>query len=169
MRKSINVFGILIVLLLISCEREAKNEVLADSPFHAIKDGKEWITTSCWANHLINEGRFVIVGINKDPKYNQEEQLLLIFETSDFPMSNTVTNINNSKWWYVIGGDAISNKYLIDSTYNNFIKIDSLDIINKRIAGTFKIKLIRDISYSNLGETILFDNGVFALNYKLVQ
>jgi hypothetical protein len=160
--------GLMIVILLISCEKEGKNDILTDSSFYAIKNDREWITTSSWANYSLNDGKFVIVGVKRDSVYYQDEQLYIIFKTTDISKSNTVTDFY-SEWNYIVGGDVISDSYLIDSSFNNLIKINSFDTLNKQIAGTFKIKLVRDKLRSDLGETMIYENGNFILNYNKIE
>ena len=166
MRDYIKALGALIVFLLLSCEGEDKNEQLTNSSFHAIKNGEEWITTSSWARGSIESGSFIVVGEKKDPFYNQQENLYIVFKTAGLSLSNKVTDFA-SGWNYVSGGDMIIDSYQIDSTFNNFIEIDSIDTIKNRVVGTFKIRLIRDKYRSIIADTFLFDNGFFALKYEV--
>ena len=168
MRKNIILLGILIVISLISCKKEDKNKIITDSSFYAIKNDSEWISTSSWANYSLNDKKIVIVGDKRDSAYYQDEQLQFTFKTTDISKSNTVTNFY-SKWDFIVGGDAISNTYIIDSSYNNLIKIDLFDTIAKQITGTFEIKLVRDKYRSDLGETMLYKNGSFKLNYSEIE
>ncbi|MGV8137778.1 MAG: hypothetical protein AB2L20_21420 [Mangrovibacterium sp.] len=164
MRKNSILLCMLIVISLISCEKEDENKIVTDSSFYALKNDSKWISTSSWANYSLNDKKIVIVGAKRDSKYYQDEQLRLTFKTTDISESHTVTNFY-SKWDFIVGGDAISDTYIIDPTYNNLIIIDSFDTIAKQVTGTFEIKLIRDKFRSDLGETMLYKNGAFKLNY----
>lgn len=168
MKKSIILLGFLSLISLISCEKDEKKEFLSDSSFYAIKNDSEWITTCSWANYSINDKRFVIVGSKRDSDYYQDEKLHFTFKIRDISKSNTVTNFY-SEWNFIVGGDAISDTYKVDSTYNNLITINLLDTINKQISGTFLIKLIRDKFRSDLGETMLYKQGNFKLKYKEIE
>ncbi|HKM93472.1 MAG TPA: hypothetical protein VJY41_07455 [Prolixibacteraceae bacterium] len=165
MRKNISLLGILFVISLISCEKEDDNKIITDSSFYATKNDSEWISTSSWANYSLNDKKIVIVGVKRDSVYYQDEQLHFTFKTTDISKSNTVTNFY-CEWDFIVGGDAISDTYIIDSTYNNLIKIDLFDTIAKQITGTFEIKLIRDKSRSDLGEAMFYKEGAFKLNYN---
>jgi len=88
--------------------------------------------------------------------------------TTDISKSNTVTNFY-SEWNFIVGGDAISDTYIIDSTYNNLITIALFDTIAKQVTGTFEIKLVRDKFRSDLGETMLYKSGAFKLNYNEIE
>lgn len=169
MEKNLNILALLMVIVLISCEKEDKNEItLTDSSFYAIKDGKKWITTSSGAYYSPSEEKFIISGWKGDSVYYEDEQLYFAFKKTDITKSNTVTDFY-SEWNYIVGGDAVSDRYMIDSFFKNLITIDSLDTVNMRIVGTFKIKLVRDKFRSDLGETMYFKNGYFALNYREIE
>ncbi len=87
------------------------------------------------------------------------------FKTTDISKSNTVTHFY-AEWNFIVGGDAISDIYIIDSTYNNLVTITLFNTITKQITGNFEIKLVRDKLRSDLGETMLYKNGTFKLNYN---
>lgn len=164
MRINIVLLGILSAISLTSCEKEDKDEFLADSSFYAMKNSSKWISTGSWANYSSHEKKFVIVGAKSDPDYYQAEQLILNIRTADISKSNTVTDFY-AEWIFIVGGDAVADTYFIDSTFNNFIKISSLDTVNKQIKGNFSVKLIRDKWRSAEGEVMLFNKGHFNLNY----
>ncbi|MBN1116539.1 MAG: hypothetical protein JXA77_05025 [Bacteroidales bacterium] len=156
MKKNIILLGMLIVISWISCEKEKENEdkIITDSSFYAIKNDSEWISTSCWSNYSLNDKNSLIVGAKRDAEFYQDEQLHFSFKTADISKSNTVTNFY-SEWNFIVGGDAISDTYIIDSYYNNVIVIDLFDKIAKQVTGSFEIKLVRDKFRSDLGETML--------------
>lgn len=156
--------GIIILFLTISCNKEDDFQFSTDSAFYAIKNNSEWVSTSSWANHSLNNDKFIIVGNKKDTEYYQEERLHFIFSSPGISKLNVVKDFY-AEWNFIIGGDGISDTYVIDSTYCNLIKIDSIDTLNKQINGTFEIKLVRDKFRSNLGKTLLYKNGTFSLNY----
>lgn len=162
MKINVLLLGVLMTALLLSCKKEDKDEILTDSSFHAIKNGTVWITTSSWANYNIHSREFVLGGIKTDSVYYQEEVLFFDFKADDISASNKITNFY-SEWYSIVGGDAISDAYVIDSTYNNLIEINTLDTVNKQISGTFTIRLIRDKQRSNSGEVMLYENGTFSL------
>lgn len=168
MRKSIILFILLSVISLISCEKNEGKEFISDSSFHAIKNESEWISTCSWANYSVTDKSFVIVGSKRNSGYYQDEKLHFTFKASDISESNKVTNFY-AEWNFIVGGDAISDTYSIDSTYNNLLTINLLDTKNKVISGTFTIKLIRDKFRSDLGETMLYKNGTFNLKYKEIE
>ena len=168
MRKSIILLGFILFISLISCEKDEKKDFKTDSSFYAIKNDNEWISTCSWANYSKTDKKFVIVGSKRDSVYYQDEKLYFTFKTNDISKSNTVTNFY-TEWNFIVGGDAISDTYLVDSTYNNLITISLLDTTNKLISGTFIIKLTRDKFRSDLGETMLYKNGTFNLKYKEIE
>ena len=168
MTKSIILLGFLSLISCISCDKDEKNEFISDSSFYAIKNDREWISTCTWAYYSINDKSFVIAGSKRDSIYYQDEKLHFTFKTSDISKSNTVTNLY-SEWNFIVGGDAISDTYKVDSTYNNLITISLLDTINKQISGTFLIKLIRDKFRSDLGESMLYKQGHFKLKYEEIE
>jgi hypothetical protein len=132
--------------------------------FKALKNDANWVSTFSWANYSKSEKKIYVGGTVQDKKYCQEEQLTFNFHLSDISKSNTVTSFK-SEWLYIIGGDAISDSYLIDTTEYNLIQITSFDTIKKQISGTFVIKLNRDKHYSNEGEFFQFKDGVFNVKY----
>ena len=158
--------GFLIAFILFSCKKDTKDKILSDSTFYAIKNGTDWITTRSWANYNKNSEKFVLAGIKEDSEYYQEELLFFDFKADDISASNKITNFY-SEWNYIIGGDAVSDAYMIDSTFNNLIEINALDTINKQISGTFKVRLVRDKRISNSGEVMLYENGTFTLPYYI--
>jgi len=163
MRKNIISFSLLIsVLFISSCNKKEKDVVLTDPSFSAKMNGSDWKAASSWANYSVNTKRFVIAGIKGD------EHLHLNFKTADISESSPVTNFD-AEWNYVVGGDAVSDSYLIDPTFNNLIEITSLDTITKKISGTFIVKLIRDKRRSDKGETQLYKNGQFKQNYTVTE
>ena len=168
MRKSVTLLIFLSVISLISCEKDERKEFTSDSSFQAIKNENEWTSTCSWANYSITDKSFVIAGSKSNSVYYQDEKLHFAFKASDISKSNTVTNFY-AEWNFIVGGDAISDTYLIDSTYNNLLTINLLDTTNKLISGTFIIKLIRDKFRSDLGETMLYKNGTFNLKYKDIE
>jgi hypothetical protein len=167
MRNNIILLGILVGIS-ISCQKEDEKKIITDSSFYAIKNDSEWISTTSWANYSLNDKKIVIVGAKRDSKYYQDEQLLLAFKTTDISKSDTVTNFY-SEWDFIVGGDVISDTYIIDSTYNNLITISLFDTIAKQVTGTFEIKLVRDKFRSDLGETMLYKNGAFKLKYNEIK
>jgi hypothetical protein len=66
-----------------------------------------------------------------------------------------------AEWCSIVGGDVISDSYMIDSTADNLIQITSVYTIGKHISGTFLINLIRDKRRSDEGELIQYKNGQF--------
>lgn len=164
MRKNFILLGILIVISMSSCEKEAEDKIHTDFSFYAIKNGSEWISTNSWAYYTLNEKKMVIVGSKPGSLDYEVEQLHFIFKTSDIT-KNTVTNFY-SAWNLIIDGDAIADTYIIDTTYNNSLKIDLFDTVAKRIRGTFDVKLIREERRSDLRETMLFKDGAFNLKYE---
>jgi len=168
MRKNTILLGMLISISLISCEKEDEKKIIPDFSFYAMKNDSEWISTSSWANYSLNDKKIVIVGAKGNSEYYQDEQLHFTFKTTDISKSNTVTNFY-SEWDFIVGGDVISDTYIIDSTYNNMIIIDLFDTIAKQVTGTFEIKLVRDKFRSDLGETMLYKNGAFKLNYNEIE
>lgn len=165
MRTAIILPGILLLISLISCKKEDNDEIFADSSFYAMKNGSKWVSTCSWANYISNEKKFVIVGAIGDPDYYQDEQLRFDFSSTDISKSNTVT-IFNSRWDFIVGGDAVSDSYFIDSTFHNLVQIATWDTVNKQIRGTFSVRLIRDKGRSDKGEEMLFNCGHFSLNYS---
>ena len=143
----------------LSCK---KTDDDAASDFKAKKDGEQWISTSSDAIVNKNNNSFLIVGRKIDSKYFQEENLFLSFSLSD----KSVVNFS-STWNFVVGGDAISDKYEMDTISINSIRITSLDTINKIISGIFNVKLIRDKYYPASGE-MSFTQGSFNLPYQEV-
>jgi hypothetical protein len=164
MKKNHILFGLLIAISLISCQKEDDNNAVPKAPFYAMKNNSEWISTSSWANYSLDDQKITIVGVKRDSQYYEDEELYFTFKTTDISRSNTVTNFE-SRWDLVVGGDAISDTYIMDSTYNNLIAIGIFDTITKQVTGTFDIKLVRDKFRSDLGETMLFKNGSFKLKY----
>jgi len=74
---------------------------------------------------------------------------------------------------YVIteGGDALAVSYILDTnSTNNIIKIDSIDVSNKMIYGSFLLQFIIDKSfipnYPDAPDTTFFSKGKFHAKYK---
>ncbi|WP_299578427.1 DUF6252 family protein [uncultured Sunxiuqinia sp.] len=164
MKKKCILLYILIGFSLLSCEKD-DDKFTTDSPFYALKDNRQWISTSSWANYSLTNEKMVIAGSKRDSEYYQDEQLHLSFKTTDISESNTVTDFY-ARWDFVIGGDAIGDSYIIDSNYNNLITINSFDTDKKKISGTFELRLVRDENRSDAGEKMYYKNGFFSLDYN---
>ncbi|MBK7625995.1 MAG: hypothetical protein IPJ16_02135 [Bacteroidales bacterium] len=163
--KKLNLLIVLLTIFFIfSCKKSDNDSI---SSFKAMKDGTEWISTSNWSNLSKTDNKFLINGIKRNSKYYSEEGLNLTFNISDISESNTVTKFTSS-WNYIIGGDVLTDSYVIDTTSDNLIQIISLDTINRNISGTFKVKLLKNKIYSNTGEIMNFTSGQFNLNYQEV-
>lgn len=134
------------------------------SSFIAIKNDVSWISTSRWGNYIKAEKKFIIAGAASNSKYYHEEKLSFSFYLSDILKSNTITHFS-AEWDNIVGGDAVSDIYRIDSVAPNVIQITSMDTIAKQISGTFTIKLIHDKNYSDKGEIIQYKDGEFDLKY----
>jgi hypothetical protein len=106
--------------------------------------------------------------VKRDSVYYQEEWLQFHFKLSDIQESDELTPFT-SKWYYIIGGDAISNSFVMDTTFQNQLIITALDTANKQISGTFQVKLMGDNRHSSQNETMLYENGVFNINYTEVE
>jgi hypothetical protein len=152
----------------ISCEKKENTEIDFVSSFKALKNEASWVSTSSWANFSKTEEKFFISGAKRDSEYYQEEVLYFNFYLSDISKSNVVERFY-AEWYYIVGGDVISDSYLIDSTADNLIQITSIDTIGKHISGNFIINLIRDKRRSDKGELIQYKNGQFDLNYKEIE
>jgi hypothetical protein len=166
--KGLSSLLLLLFFCLVSCDKKENKDIDTVSPFKAIKNDTDWVSTSSWANFSKTNKSFAISGVKRDPNYYQDEQLSFSFYLADILKSSTVDSFY-SKWMYIIGGDVISDSYLIDSTSNNLIQITSLDTVGKQISGTFLIKLVRDKRYSDKGEVFQFKDGQFDLNYTEVE
>ncbi len=168
MKKVTLISVFLSVILLVSCNKENSEDLKVDSSFYALKDGSSWITTSYRAYYSKSAGNFALTGAKRDSVYYQEEWLHLSFSISDIGETGESTPFN-SQWYYVVGGDAIADAFELDTTYQNQLVITALDTVNKHISGTFLVKLIGDSHHISQGETMLFRNGVFDLNYTDVE
>jgi len=163
--KRINLLIFLSIFFFIFFCKKSENESI--STFKALKDGADWISTSNWSNLSKTYNNFIINGIKRDSKYYQEESLNLTFNNSDISEFNTVTKFTSS-WSYIVGGDLLTDSFVIDTTSDNLIQITSIDTINKHISGTFKVKLLKNNIFSNTGEIMNFTSGQFNLNYQEV-
>ena len=150
-----------------SCKKD--NEVIVPVvDFKALKNDAAWTATNFWATYSVKSKTFQITGLLRDPQYYQEEWLGLSFVMPKFE-TPAATSQFSANWSFVIGGDAISDSYNIDSTAANEIHITALDTIKKQITGIFKVKLVRDSRYSDKGEAFQFKDGEFTVNYSEVE
>ena len=159
---------LLISLELLSCSKNSDADFQIASPFKAMKDNTVWLSTSSWANFNQKDSTFTLVADKHDKTYYQDEQVSLAFKSSAIQASGEVKKFG-STWEFIIGGDAISDSYTIDLSFDNQLKITKIDAENKTITGTFAVRLIRDASRSSKGETFLFKSGQFSLPYKEVN
>lgn len=64
-------------------------------------------------------------------------------------------------------GDVVEDRFVICEDRNNFIDIQTLDIVNMKLVGNFRLTFVRDvndpITNPNLPDTIRFDDGEFCL------
>lgn len=167
MKKTLSLFSLLILFFFAACDKKEDPVINTVVPsFKATKNDVAWISTFSWGNYIKAEKKFHITGTKRDSQYYQEEQLGFSFYLSDVLRSSTITHFN-AEWDYIIGGDAVSDVYRLDSTTasTNSIQLTAIDTISKHISGTFTIKLIRDKNYSNKGEIIQYKNGQFDLKY----
>jgi|GEM_PF-3283598 len=155
-------FSLIILFCSVSCDKD--EETVTEASFHAIKNGELWNSTASWANFTKSDSFFFISAAKADRNYNQGEQLYFRFSLPDISGSNTVTRFD-SQWLYIVGGDAVSDQYLIDTTSDNQIVILSVDTVMHKIRGSFQVKLIRDKNRSDAGETMNFRSGWFDLIY----
>ena len=151
-----------IFFFIFSCK---KSEYDSLSSFKALKDGAEWIATSNYSYLHKTDNSISIYGRKKNSKNYEEEGLYLSFYISDISELNTITKFSSS-WNKTIGGDLLTDSYVIDSISANFIQITSLDTINRQISGIFEVKLLKDKRFSNAGEIMNFTSGQFNLNYQ---
>ena len=172
-------FNLLIALyiffIIFSCKKSENDSIStfkfendSISTFKALKDGVDWISTSNWSNLSKTDNKYIINGIKRNSQYYEEECLNLTFNISDISKSKTVTKFTSS-WNYIVGGDALTDNYVIDTTSDNLIQITSLDTTNRSISGTFKVKLLKNKLFSNTGEIMNFTSGQFNLNYQKVD
>ena len=136
-----------------------KNEPSSD--FSAIKDGTKWSSDYSWATFSTLNKSIIIVGNKKIP--GNEEKIYLSFKISNISETNTVNHFNSERS-IITGGDVASDQYIIDTTANNLIQINSLDTVNRQISGKFSVKLFREPD-----KYINFTNGEFNLSYKEVN
>ncbi|MDP4203927.1 MAG: DUF6252 family protein [Bacteroidota bacterium] len=163
------VFSYLLICLgFLSCSKNSDADFQIASSFKAMKDNTVWLSTSSWANFSKKDSTFTIVGDKHDQAYYQDEQVTLAFKSSSILSSGEVKNFV-SNWKYIIGGDAISDSYTIDPSFDNQLRITKIDAENKTITGTFVVKMIRDAFLSSKGETFLFKSGQFNLPYREVN
>jgi len=158
----------LFIILFISCNKTKEEKLPDDSSFYALKDDSDWITTSNWTTYSKNTGEIIVTGVKRDSVYYQEEWLQFQFKLSEIADSEELTPFT-SKWYYIIGGDAISNSFVMDTTFQNQLTITEFDTDNKQISGTFQVKLMGDNRYSSQDETMLYKNGAFNISYTEVE
>lgn len=164
MKRIVLLLSSLAILLLVSCEKKENAKINIESFFKASKNDQSWIATRSWADFSEIENKFYISGFKRDSTGYLEENLRFDFFLSDISASDTIKRFN-CRWDYIIGGDAVSDSYLTDTTSNNFIHISSVNFFRKQISGTFQIKLIRDSFRSDKGEIIQYKEGQFKLNF----
>jgi len=154
--KNYILLNLFILFCLASCSK--RMEFAETSSLTAIKNDVKWVSTSSWSNYSKSQKRFYISASQRDPKYYQEEQLHFSFDRKNISIINSVVSFY-SEWYFVVGGDGISDPYVIDSTANNLILINTLDTVTKQISGTFSIKLIN--KQSSPGAIIQLRDGEF--------
>jgi len=163
----LQVFALLLVFG--SCKKEKDPVPGSELNFKASKNDVSWKSTTSWASYSAKEQKFYISASKRDSKYYQEEVLGISFTMPDLTKPLTTNNFS-SEWYYIIGGDAVSDRYTLDGTSaNNQIQITSVDTEKKIITGKFSIRLIHDSWYSDKGETFQFSSGYFSVSYAELE
>ena len=157
----------LFVLGLFSCEKES---VLpsTDSNLKASMNDENWVSTTTWATYSKKEQKFYINASKHNSKYSQEEELSMSFEMKDLTQP-TVINQFSSEWVYIIGGDAIADRYELDPSDINEIRITSINTTKRQIAGTFSIRLARDERFVFKSNTFHLTKGHFSVTYSEIE
>jgi hypothetical protein len=166
MKTTIFLISSLIILSSLSCKKEYRDRPDVMPYFTALKNDTAWISSTSHTTLYTKNMKFVVSGGKRDSSYSDMHWLDFRFPLSDALQSENITKFY-SQWEWVIGGDGIADRYIVDSLANNWIKISAIDTIAKMISGTFSIQLIREPS-RHRPDTLRFTNGKFGVVYSAI-
>lgn len=81
--------------------------------------------------------------------------------------NSEIDTINSAYTTIMADGDVIEDRFAVFEDAENYIEIETIDTLNKKITGTFQVTFVRDINDSvtnpNLPDTMRFTEGEFCL------
>lgn len=173
MKTTVFIYSIILMLLIAGCKKNGitsttgrTNPVIPGMILSGYKTGSLfWMTSTPYAS-VSKKDKTIWIGGYKSISGNgvYDEFLLLQLEIPDLSnLKNTA--IKSVEFETIIGGDVVSDRYVVDSTNMNEVTITGIDEAKKIIKGQFNVNLIRDKWFSTNGEKVAFKSGLFVAKY----
>lgn len=166
MKTAMPFFCFFLVLLSAGCQKNDSQPGTGVTFISAYKNAESWISNEPYASVSKKDKTIWIGGYekNKNPGGN-DEFLIMHLEIADLSdLKNTV--IKDVNYESILGGDLVTDRYIIDTAnINNEIEITEIDETKKIMKGQFNLNLVRDAWFSTNGEKIQLKSGQFVVSY----
>ncbi len=173
MKKLLNIFLCLILIFVLSCDKNDFNPDYSQGKATAIRNGEIWIGQGRgtinnfsigveFGFEVFNETGILRQGLdfNKIPSKKGKYYLTIINgQSQDSIPGCSFATISHD-------GDVVEDRYLVnESEVESYLTVTKYDETNRRLVGEFRIKLYidpnRPKSNPSNPDTILFENGYF--------
>ncbi len=175
--KAFKILFLIVILFQLGCEKDDIKKPVAEwSKVTAQLNKKHWETQAV-ANYEQPENLSQIdIHANIADEYDQWREALTFRnvnlqvgrQTLLQRISNSeIDTINSTYTTIMADGDVVEDRFAVFEDAENYIEIESIDTVNKKITGIFKVTFVRDINDSvtnpNLPDTMRFTEGEFCL------